>query len=256
MPYLNYKELGAGEPVIILHGLLGMLDNWKTFARKLAEEYWVILVDQRNHGKSFHSDAFDYGLLAGDLKTLMEELHIPRAHVIGHSMGGKTVMNFMDKYPDMVDKVVVVDISPIGSIGKHSLIFESLLAVDLAAVEERKAVQAQLENAGIEKDVVLFLMKNLKRNVEEGGFQWKANIPVLWERYDNILASTVPEVPSEKEVLFIAGGNSGYITADDLEVIKKSFPKHIFQVIKGAGHWVHAEQPEALLDKVSRFLIE
>lgn len=113
---LNYKEFGEGEPVIILHGLLGMLDNWKTFARKLSENYWVILVDQRNHGKSFHSDEFSYDLLAEDLKALMDSLFIPKAHLIGHSMGGKTVMRFAELYPDQVDKAVVVDISPLSLI--------------------------------------------------------------------------------------------------------------------------------------------
>lgn len=254
MSYLNYKELGEGEPVLILHGLLGMLDNWKTFARKLAEEYWVILVDQRNHGKSFHSDEFDYDLLAEDLKHLMEGLYIPKAHLLGHSMGGKTVMKFMDLYPDMVDQAVVVDISPTGSIAKHSLIFESLLGVEIGQVEDRKAVQAELESKGIEKDVVLFLMKNLKRNAKTSGYEWKANIPVLWESYDNILAATLPSVPSEKEVLFVAGGKSGYIRKEDVEIIAEAFPEYVYEVIEGAGHWVHAEKPEELLRVVTGFI--
>ena len=151
---LNYKEFGEGEPVIILHGLLGMLDNWKTFARKLSENYWVILVDQRNHGKSFHSDEFSYDLLAEDLKTLMDSLFIPRAHLIGHSMGGKTVMRFAELYPDQVDKAIVVDISPSGSVGSHSLIFESLLDVAIDKVSERSVVEEELVSKGIERDVV------------------------------------------------------------------------------------------------------
>lgn len=254
MSYLNYKELGEGEPVLILHGLLGMLDNWKTFARKLSENYWVILVDQRNHGKSFHSEAFDYNLLAEDLKTLMEELYIPKAHLLGHSMGGKTVMKFMDLYPGMVDKAVVVDIAPSGNIGGHQLIFESLLGVEIEKVEDRKAVQLELESRGIDLNVVLFLMKNLRRDKESGGFRWKANISVLWENYKNILAGTLPTAPSEKEVLFVAGGNSGYITEEDLKLIAEHFPEYKHEVIAGAGHWVHAQKPDELLEVVTDFV--
>jgi len=253
MSYLNYKELGEGEPIIILHGLLGMLDNWKTFARMLAEEYWVIIVDQRNHGKSFHSDDFDYDLLADDLKTFMEELYIPQAHLLGHSMGGKTVMRFAEKYPDQVDKSIIVDISPSGNIGGHQLIFESLLNVQIDKVKERSEVEDELMSKGIQRDVVLFLMKNLRRE-KTGGYKWKANIPVLWDSYQNILASVVPQQPLESEFLFIGGGNSSYITEEDVTLIEESFPEHRYEVVEDAGHWVHAEKPEVLLGLVNSFL--
>ena len=251
---LNYKEFGEGEPVIILHGLLGMLDNWKTFARKLSENYWVILVDQRNHGKSFHSDEFSYDLLAEDLKTLMDSLFIPRAHLIGHSMGGKTVMRFAELYPDQVDKAVIVDISPSGSIGSHSLIVESLLGVAIDKVSERSAVEEELVSKGIERDVVLFLMKNLKRSKESGGFVWKANIPVLWDSYENILASVVPESPLDIDVLFVGGGKSKYITEKSVKVIEEAYPDYQYKVVEDAGHWIHAERPGELLGLVTRFL--
>lgn len=254
MRILNYKELGEGEPVIILHGLLGMLDNWKTFARKLAEEYWVILVDQRNHGKSFHDPTFNYDVLADDLNVLMEQLYIPRAHLIGHSMGGKTVMRFSDSYMDKVDKAIVVDIAPSGSIGSHSLIFETLLETDLSQVRERGDVEQALRAKGIERDVALFLMKNLKRDKTTGGFVWKANIPALWESYEQILASVVPAQPLDVDVLFVAGGESGYITPKDYPIIDNSFPDHERRIIDGAGHWVHAEKPFELLAVVRDFL--
>ena len=127
MSLLNYKEMGEGQPLIILHGLLGMLDNWKTVGRKLSDEYKVILVDQRNHGKSFPSEEFNYKLLAEDLRDLIDEMQLEKVHLLGHSMGGKTVMQFNQMFPDLVEKTIVVDISPSGSIGGHHLIFESLL---------------------------------------------------------------------------------------------------------------------------------
>ena len=253
---LNYKEYGEGEPVIILHGLLGMLDNWKTFARQLSEQYWVILVDQRNHGKSFHSDDFNYELLAEDVKILMDSLFIPRAHIIGHSMGGKTLMRFAELYPDQVDKAVVVDISPAGSIGSHSLIFESLLGVAIDKVSERSEVEEELMSKGIERDVVLFLMKNLKRSKEKGGFEWKANISVLWESYDNILASVVPENALDQEMLFVGGGKSNYITKESIKIVAEAYPDYRYEVVEEAGHWIHAEKPLELLGLVIDFLSE
>jgi len=119
MSYLNYKELGEGPPIIIAHGLLGMLDNWRTFSKKLAEQgFRVISIDQRNHGKSFHSAEFDYDILADDLLQFLDEHGLQRVHTLGHSMGGKMVMKFLEKYPDKVDKTIVVDISPSGSSAK------------------------------------------------------------------------------------------------------------------------------------------
>ncbi len=246
--------MGQGHPVIILHGLLGMLDNWKTIGRKLSDNYHIYLVDQRNHGKSFHSDDFTYHLLAEDLKTWMDEQGILSAHLIGHSMGGKTVMQFAHMYPERVDKTIVVDIAPRGAIGGHQHIFESLLAVDLTRIEKRSEVEDMLVGRGLELGIVYFLMKNLKRNVDTVGYAWKANIAGLWDNYQNILAPTEGSSPSEEPILFIAGGNSNYITEDDLTQIKELFPMHQYEKIKEAGHWVHAEKPQELMDLVREFL--
>ena len=254
MGHLNFKSMGEGHPVIILHGLLGMLDNWKTVGRKLSDSYQIYLVDQRNHGKSFHSDEFTYTLLAEDLKQWMDEEEISSAHLIGHSMGGKTVMQFAQMYPDSVDKTVVVDIAPRGAIGGHQHIFESLLAVDLSGVEKRSEVQEFLQGRGLELGIVYFLMKNLKRDVDSGGFAWKANIESLWNNYQNILAPTQGDQPSDEPILFIAGGKSNYITDDDLVQISELFPQHLYEKIEGAGHWVHAEKPAELMEIVRNFL--
>lgn len=256
MSYLNYKEFGEGEPVIILHGLLGMLDNWKTFAKKLAENYWVIIVDQRNHGKSFKSEKFNYKLLSEDLMLFMDDLHIPKAHLMGHSMGGKTVMQFLVDYPDYADKSIIVDISPTGSIGSHEKIFESLLTAKIADSKDRKEIQEHISSYGMAESTVLFLMKNLSRDKEKGGFKWKADINALQENYKNILAGIGSSDTIDKEILFVGGELSNYISKDDLPVIESIFPEYAYQIIEGAGHWVHADKLHELLQVTNSFLEE
>ncbi len=250
---LNYKEYGSGEPIIVLHGLLGMLDNWHSFAKKLGEDYWVISVDQRNHGKSFHSEDFDYNLLSSDLMTLLEEMHIPSCHVLGHSMGGKTVMQFLNDYPDVVDKAIVVDISPKMYEGGHEMIFEALKSVDLNKIKSRKNVQDILMESIQSIGVVHFLMKNLSRK-PEGGFEWKANVQVLDKQYDSIKAGISFDEIIETPTLFIKGEKSGYINEEDEVLISEQFEEVKVITIENAGHWVHADQPEALLNTVKDFL--
>jgi pimeloyl-ACP methyl ester carboxylesterase len=250
---LNYKEYGSGEPIIVLHGLLGMLDNWHSFAKKLGEDYWVISVDQRNHGKSFHSKDFDYTLLSSDLMTFLEEIHIPSCHILGHSMGGKTVMQFLNDYPGVVDKAVVVDISPKMYEGGHEMIFEALKSVDLDKVTSRKDVQDVLMESIQNIGVVNFLMKNLSRK-PEGGFEWKANVQVLDKQYDSIKAGISFDDIIETPTLFIKGEKSGYINEEDEALISEQFEEAKVITIENAGHWVHADQPEALLNRVKDFL--
>ena len=254
MAYLNYKEIGEGPPVIILHGLLGMLDNWRSFSKSLAKDYRVISPDQRNHGRSFHSKEFDYALLANDLKIFMDELEIDAAHFIGHSMGGKAVMEFLRLFPDRVNRSVIVDISPKGITGDHYSIFDALLSADIVGASNRSDIQDQLIQHGFDLGTVLFLMKNLSRNKEGAGFSWKANIQSLSENYENIKAEIPIEEPIDKNILFISGGRSNYITDQDLESISKLFPNYAHSVIDDAGHWVHADQPELLLEAVTEFL--
>lgn len=250
---LNYKEYGSGEPIIILHGLLGMLDNWHSFAKKLSEEYWVISVDQRNHGKSFHSDEFNYKLLSADLMAFLEEMHIPSCHILGHSMGGKTVLQFLNDYFDIVDKAVVVDISPKSYSGGHEMIFEALQSVDFKKVASRKDIQNVLMESVQNIGVVHFLMKNLSRK-SEGGFEWKANVNVLSKQYDYIKSGIVFDDIIETPTLFIKGEKSEYITEEDSQLISEQFEEAEIVTIPDAGHWVHADQPEALLNSVKEFL--
>jgi len=253
MEPLNFKQYGEGPAVIILHGLLGMLDNWHSFSKKLAEHYTVYAIDQRNHGKSFHSDDFDYTLLANDLNDFIEEHKITKPTIIGHSMGGKTVMQFLNNHPGKANKAIVIDISPASFGGGHDLIFNSLLNIDLDNLEKRKDAQDYLLEQLGELGTVFFLLKNLGRK-KEGGFEWKANIRSLYENYENIKAAIQSDTAVEEEVLFIKGELSKYIQDTDLIDIDKMFLNSQVETILGAGHWVHADKPDALLDIILKFL--
>jgi pimeloyl-ACP methyl ester carboxylesterase len=251
---LNYKTFGQGEPIIILHGLFGTLDNWQTIARQLAEGHSVFILDQRNHGRSPHAEPHDYPTLADDLHQFMEAHWMyDGAHVIGHSMGGKTAMQFALTYPDLVKKLVVVDIAPKAYPGNHYEIFDALRAMDLDEISDRKAAEAVLAARIEEEDVRLFLMKNLTRK-PEGGFEFKMNLPVLWKYYPDILAAVSGE-PFEGDSLFIRGGRSKHVVLpDDEPLIKKLFPNSEIKTVADAGHWVHAEKPKELLGLVQQFL--
>lgn len=250
---LNHKTFGAGDPIIILHGLFGTLDNWQTVAKKLAEHYMVYIVDQRNHGRSAHVEGQNYKLMAEDLADFMEDNWMHNAHIIGHSMGGKTAMQFAADYPDMLNKLVVVDIAPKAYEGGHQTIFDALLSVDMEQVQTRKEVEEQLSKYIEDAGVRLFLMKNLSRK-KEGGFQWKMNLQEIYINYSNILDNIEMEDSVKNESLFINGGKSNYVNEADQIEIQKLFPAASFETIENAGHWVHAEQPKALIEHVLKFL--
>lgn len=249
---LNYKSFGQGDPIIILHGLFGMLDNWQSVGKRLADNYHVILVDQRNHGKSFHSDEFSYELLATDLKDFMDELGLASAHIMGHSMGGKTAMTFASLFSSYLRSLIIVDIAPKQYNGGHEDIFKAILSIDIRSTKSRKEVDALLSQSISEQGVRLFLMKNLSRN-PEGGYRWKANFEALHQHYPRIMDSQITG-QFDKPSLFIKGGLSDYIVAEDEDQIREIFTNSEIQSVAGAGHWVHADRPLDLLEIVREFL--
>ncbi len=249
---LNYKEFGQGEPVIILHGLFGTLDNWQTIASQLAENFTVYIVDQRNHGRSPHTEEMNYTLMAEDLKLFMESNWIYNARIIGHSMGGKTAMQFALNYPDMVEQLAVIDITPKAYDGKHEIIFNALEDIALDKIESRNDANEQLQARIADNRVRQFLLKNLTRK-KKGGYRWKMNLPVIRKSYSKILDKVEGDEIYEGPCLFVRGGKSNYIQDEDFYLIQESFLNARLETIENSGHWVHAEAPIQLYDLLIDF---
>lgn len=251
---LHYKSFGEGQPFVILHGLFGMLDNWQTLARRWAETYQVILVDLPNHGRSPHTDTNDYPSMSEALVELIEALGLEDIYLMGHSMGGKVAMQLALDHPDLVEKLLVVDMSPRQYRRGHDDVFAALNALDPATLADRKEA-AQLMAAHItDPGIQLFLLKNLTRH-SSGGYQWRMNLPVIEAHYENLIGPVGnfgDSFPGPS--LFIRGGKSGYVRDEDLEYIQLLFPAAELATVAGAGHWVHAEQPDLLSDVVENFL--
>jgi len=254
---LNHKTIGAGDPLVILHGLFGMLDNWQTLGKRFGESRMSVLVDQRNHGKSFHADEVDYPSLAADLEQFLEDQWIHEADVLGHSMGGKVAMQYALNFPDRVRKLVVVDMGVKQFPRGHDEIFAAMRSVPLSVEQgekplSRSQIDELLSKRIAEPGVRMFLMKNLKRN-KQLGYEWKMNLDALEEGYDEILKPIQGE-PWPGEALFIRGGKSGYIKDEDWPGIQVLFPNAQFKTIESAGHWVHAEAPDEVFRIVDTFL--
>ena len=250
---LNFKSFGQGPPLLILHGLFGQLDNWQQFAKQLANDFSVYIIDQRNHGRSPHVDEMNYPVLADDLRSFMEDHWIHRSHILGHSMGGKTAMQFAFDHPEMIDRLIVVDIGPNANPDRHKEIFEAMEGLDIAKLQSRKEAEAMLANTITDAGVRLFLLKNLNRN-PAGGYTWKVNLPVLHRDFPDILAAVSGD-PFEGPALFVRGGQSDYIKNKDWTTAQALFPAAELHTIPEAGHWVHADASEDLIRKVRQFLL-
>ncbi len=251
---LNYKVLGQGPPIVILHGVFGTLDNWQTAAKALAENYTVYLLDNRNHGRSPHDDAFNYEVMSEDLLNFVQAQRLDQPVIIGHSMGGKIAMYYACQYqPAQLSKLIVVDIAPRYYRPHHKEILEGLLSIDLSQVTSRQQADEQLAEYVPEPDTRQFLLKNLYRT-DEGSFGWRLNLPVLNEKIENIGEGLPTHFRSEKPTLFIRGEKSNYIRDTDFPLLREHFPNSTIETIAGAGHWVHAEKPVELLEKVLNFI--
>jgi esterase len=249
----HYRSWGKGHPLIILHGLFGSLDNWATMAKALAGEFHVFAYDARNHGRSFHSGKFSYGVMADDIGTFMDQRGISSAYLLGHSMGGKSAMQFALTHPDRVDRLIVVDIAPRSYARKHDELIDAMMGLDLSRYSLRQEVDAALAGKIQSTPTRLFLLKNLARN-EDGTLRWKLNLQVIRRHYGETAKGVTARGRFEKRALFIKGGKSPYITPDDRPLIKKLFPHASLLTIKKAGHWVHADAPEEIVKVVRGFL--
>ncbi|UKN01109.1 alpha/beta fold hydrolase [Paracrocinitomix mangrovi] len=250
---LHYRTIGEGKPLFILHGLFGSSDNWQTLGKKFGEYFKVYFVDQRNHGHSPHSDEFDYDLMVEDFHELVEDLGENNINILGHSMGGKTAIGFAAKYPELIDKMIVADISHKGYPMHHDIIIEGLESLDLDTIKSRTEADQELAKKIDNWGVRQFLLKNLYWK-EKGQLAWRINLPVLVEQMPNII-SEIPFETIDTDTLFIRGAKSNYILESDYDEIHHKFPFSKIHTLDDAGHWVHAESPDEFYDAVMRFLL-
>ena len=260
---LAYRKYGEGQPLLILHGLFGQSDNWNTLAKRFGENgFEVYTIDQRNHGLSPHSDVWNYDVMADDVKDFIDAHNLQSPILLGHSMGGKTAMFFALKYDGILDKLIVADMSPRGYEPKHDIVLDALNAVDFSTINTRKEAEAVLSEYISDFGTKQFLLKNIYWEDSSIGsltsaankMNWRFNLPVITE---NINEMTIPAPLncSKVNTLFLSGERSDYMNeAIDIPEIKERFPNYKLQTIANAGHWLHAEQPEAFYQAVMGFI--
>lgn len=255
MSLLNHRIYGHGQPVLyLMHGIFGMLDNLHYAAGKLGEHFTVVSSDARNHGKSFHSEAMSFEVMADDILSLMNHLGHHQIILAGHSMGGKTAMKFADKYPEKLQKLVVIDIANKSYPPGHLSYFKAFEEIDFSQIKSRSEAESALEPYAPEMTVRQFLLKNLEP-LPAGGYKPKFNLAALKNHYDEIIGEIVLKKPAfEGPTLFIKGEKSGYIREEDHAPLLENFPLARFVEVPGAGHWVHADQPAAFLDILQTFI--
>ena len=251
---LFFRESGQGQPMIILHGLFGSSDNWFTLAKTFAETHHVYLVDQRNHGQSPHSEDFNYKILTEDLKDFINEHHIIDPIIIGHSMGGKTAMNFAVKYSTSVQKLIVVDIVPKAYPVHHDQILEGMDSIPVDRLQTRIEADEILSKYVPHPDVRQFLLKNLVRK-GSNGFAWKLNLIAIDERIEEIGRGMEYEGTYTGPSLFIKGARSDYFQEGDEALISNIFT-HAKFISLDTSHWVQAEKPQQFAAAVLNFLNE
>ena len=251
---LHSNILGSGQPFIILHGFLGSSDNWKTLGVQFSEEnYEVHLLDQRNHGHSFHHQEFSYEVLVEDLKHYCDAYKLEDIILLGHSMGGKTAMLFATKYPDLVSKLLIADISPRFYPVHHDTILNGLSALDFDIVQSRGEADKILSNYVSDVGTRQFLLKNLYW-IEKGKLALRLNLEVLKDEVAEIGESLPNHANFNKETLFLRGDRSEYIGVGDERIILNHFPKAKISTIANSGHWLHAENPKDFFEAVMQFI--
>lgn len=253
---LFYRQFGEGRPLIILHGIFGVSDNWVTIGKRIAESFSVYIPDQRNHGRSPHSDFFTYPALVEDLREFITEHELENPILIGHSMGGKVAMNYALEYPEETGKLVVVDISVRKYPGRqaHQKLLDAMLSIDFDKVNSRAEVDRQLEECIDSFRVRQFILKNLQR-VNRDRLGWRMNVEALSANLYNVFEGVEGMGRTyEGEVMFVRGGASEYIPLEDDSPIRSLFPKASIRTIGGATHWVHADAPDELCALFSEFL--
>ena len=254
MSELHFSTLGSVEPLVILHGLFGSGKNWQSHARQFADHFQVFTVDLRNHGESFHADEMNYSVMAVDVAQLLYRLELSDCDILGHSMGGKVAMMLALQNPDLVARMIVADIAPVAYFHHYDDLINPILALPLATIESRAQAEQLLRQNIPEDQLRAFLLQNLVR--EPAGWRWRVNWKVIqrdmeWlTGFGDLPQDWLIELPS----LFIRGEKSDYIGNAEIEIIKHRFSDCKIETITAAGHWLHAEKPEAFNRLVIDFL--
>ncbi len=255
MNTLHSQRVGTGKPLLILHGFLGMSDNWKTLGNRFSRlGFGLHLIDQRNHGRSFHSEDFDYDWLSQDIRAYCEQHGLEQIQVLGHSMGGKTAMNLACRYPDLVSGLIVADIAPKYYPPHHQYIVDAMDALPLESLRTREEADESLARFLPERSIRQFLLKNLYWK-QPGKLGWRCNLPVLKERLEEIGEPLPDQAVFSGPTLFIRGDRSEYIVDGDWKLIRRHFPKASDAVVRNAGHWLHAENPDSFFERTTAFLL-
>lgn len=252
---LHSQVVGSGPDLIILHGLFGSHQNWRSVARRLSGQFRVHTVDLRNHGASPHHHEVNYPLMAEDLLSFMNQAGIERVHLLGHSLGGKVAMQFALLHAERVSKMIIVDIAPRAYEALHDDVFEALRGLHLSRLRTRTDADEALAVSIPHHATRRFLLTNLMRTAA-GGFRWRMNLGALHAQREQLTAAVTGMVPFEGPALFIRGEKSDYIADADRLHIERLFPCARLQTIEGAAHWVHVDALEAFQECVRRFLQE
>jgi len=254
---LNYRQYSdQGKPLIILHGLFGSLANWGWHCKQLAGSYAVVGVDLRNHGDSPHTNEMSYSLMAEDVKQLMGLLQLDDCLLIGHSMGGKVAMQLALSHPQLVSKLIVVDIAPVtypDSADGHLSVLAGMQSLDISNLDSRKDAEQQMAKFIEDEATRKFVMMNLVRN-SEGQYGWRLNLAAIMQHYGSLREKPLADRPFTKPVLFVKGAESNYIQQRNRAEIMQMFPAATVKIIMHAGHWLHAEKPQAFQTVALGFL--
>ena len=251
---LHHASLGQGKPVIIIHGLLGSSRNWSSFAKKLSGQYQVITLDLRNHGNSSHADSMTYAEMASDILQVMEEFGLDRASLIGHSMGGKVAMTFALQHRSMVEQLVIMDIAPVSYKNELLPLLDAMTGLPLKDVTSRKHADTLLAPRIPDDALRLFLLQNLTQDADQ--YRWRINLQAIRKSLIDIDGFPAPVSVKSHPVkaLFLGGEDSGFLKPHHYPIVKKYFPKAQIHIIEGAGHWLHIDRPDKVLERVQSFL--
>jgi len=249
---LNYKKIGNGRPLIIIHGLFGSLDNWGALGKRFSEKYTVYLADLRNHGRSPHHPEMNYDVMAMDVNELIQNEKIERPILLGHSMGGKTALNFVNNHPGVIDQLIIADIGTKAYKMHHDQITKGLLNINLNKVKSRNEALQFLSEYVKEIGIQQFLLKNLYW-IEKGKLSWRMNLPVIIDNMHEIIKE-IKITKNKTNTLFLRGGRSNYILEEDLNDLHVKFPNSKINTINNVGHWLHAENPNEFYNQIVNFI--